>query len=81
MGIAPAEGSAAGHWTVQVDLAVAIESFIHCANPDRFMSEAASVLRSGGRLVLCDDFLAAPALDAGPRTRALLATLQRSGSA
>ncbi len=55
-----------------VDLAVAIESFIHCANPDRFMSEAASVLRSGGRLVLCDDFLAAPALDAGPRTRALL---------
>ena len=55
-----------------VDLAVAIESFIHCANPNRFMGEAAKVLRPGGKLVLCDDFLAAKAIDAGPTHRTLL---------
>ena len=55
-----------------VDLAAAIESFIHCSDPNRFMGEVAKVLRPGGRLVLCDDFLAAKALNAGPTQRALL---------
>ena len=60
-----------------MDLAVAIESFIHCAHPDRFMREAAAVLRPGGRLVLCDDFLATTALEAGPRDGALLREFKR----
>ena len=55
-----------------VDLATAIESFIHGSDPNRFMAEVAKVLRPGGRLILCDDFLAAKALNAGPAQRALL---------
>lgn len=55
-----------------VDLVVAIESFIHCANPSRFMREAAKVLRPLGKLILCDDFLADKALEAGHTERALL---------
>lgn len=39
-------------------LAYAIESLIHVAEPDAFFREAARLLRPGGKLVLCDDFLA-----------------------
>ena len=55
-----------------VDLATAIESFIHGSDPNRFMSEVAKVVRSGGRLVVCDDFLADEALTAQASDRALL---------
>ena len=55
-----------------VDLATAVESFLHCSDPNRFMGEVAKVLRPGGRLVVCDDFLAAKALEAGPAERVLL---------
>ena len=55
-----------------VDLATAIESFIHGSDPNRFMGEVAKVLRPGGRLVVCDDFLSDQALTAGVTERALL---------
>lgn len=39
------------------DVAVAIESFVHCPEPAAFFREAARVLGPGGRLLLCDDLL------------------------
>ena len=39
-----------------VDLAYAIESFVHGASPDRFFAECRRVIRPGGLLVVCDDF-------------------------
>ena len=38
--------------------ACAIESFIHAADAGRFFAQTAAQLQSGGRLVICDDFLA-----------------------
>ncbi|MFM8321766.1 MAG: methyltransferase domain-containing protein [Chloroflexota bacterium] len=38
--------------------AIAIESFLHAADAGRFFQQAAAQLAPGGRLVLCDDFLA-----------------------
>ena len=38
--------------------ACAIESYCHAPDPARFFSEVSRILRPGGRLVLCDDFLA-----------------------
>lgn len=40
-----------------LDLAFSIEAFIHAPSADRYLSEAARVLKPGGRLFLCDDFL------------------------
>jgi cyclopropane fatty-acyl-phospholipid synthase-like methyltransferase len=39
------------------NLIYAIESFTHSAAPDSFLKAAADLLKPGGRLVLCDDFL------------------------
>jgi SAM-dependent methyltransferase len=39
------------------DTAIAIESFAHAPDAARFFAEAARVVRSGGRLFLCDDFV------------------------
>lgn len=39
-----------------VDLAFAIESFVHGPAPALFFTECARVIRPGGRLVICDDF-------------------------
>jgi cyclopropane fatty-acyl-phospholipid synthase-like methyltransferase len=38
--------------------AYAIESLAHATNPGRFFEQVAGALRPGGRLVVCDDFLA-----------------------
>jgi SAM-dependent methyltransferase len=48
---------------VQADLAFAIESFVHAASADAFFRECARLVRPGGALIVCDDFLA----DAGLR--------------
>jgi tocopherol O-methyltransferase len=39
-----------------VDLACAIESFVHAPAPDQFFTECARVIRPGGVLIVVDDF-------------------------
>ena len=39
------------------DAIYAIESFCHAPNPATFFAEAARLLRPGGRLIVCDDFI------------------------
>jgi len=44
------------------DMAFAIESFVHCPDTNAFFSSVSKHVRAGGRLIVCDDFLArAPA--------------------
>ena len=50
--------------------ACAIESFVHAADPAGFFRQVAAQLAPGGRLVICDDFLAEPLTDPGQRRRA-----------
>jgi tocopherol O-methyltransferase len=45
-----------------LDALLSIEAFVHAPDPARYFSEAARVLRPGGRLVLVDDFLPADGL-------------------
>lgn len=42
-----------------VQAAFAIESFAHAADAEQFFAQVAALLPAGGRLVICDDFLAA----------------------
>jgi SAM-dependent methyltransferase len=41
----------------RADLAFAIESFVHGSDPRAFLDEAARLVRPGGVLIVCDDFL------------------------
>lgn len=41
-----------------VDAAFAIESFVHASDASAFFGMAANVIKPGGRLIICDDFLA-----------------------
>lgn len=51
------------------DVAYAIESFVHGSTPSAFFAQCARLIRPGGQLVICDDFLrlagdaASPALE------------------
>ena len=40
-----------------IDLAFSVEAFVHTPDVAGYFSEAARVVRPGGRLVICDDFL------------------------
>jgi SAM-dependent methyltransferase len=40
------------------DLAWSVEAFLHAEDPACYFRQAARLLRTGGRLILCDDFLA-----------------------
>ena len=39
------------------DIVYSVEAFLHAVDPERYFGEAARLLRPGGRLILCDDFL------------------------
>ncbi len=39
------------------DVVFSIEAFVHAPQPARYFDQVAGVLRPGGRLILCDDFL------------------------
>jgi len=54
-----------------LDLAFSIEAFIHAPDADKYLSEAARVLRPGGRLLLVDDFLNADRILTVPEHRLL----------
>lgn len=40
-----------------VDLAFSIEAFVHSPDAEGYFSQAARVVRPGGKLIVCDDFL------------------------
>ncbi len=48
------------------DLTFSIEAFIHSPDAERYFHEAARSLRTGGKLVICDDFLT---VDEPPATK------------
>jgi cyclopropane fatty-acyl-phospholipid synthase-like methyltransferase len=58
--------------------AYAIESFVHALDASRFFSQVNQQLLPGGRLVICDDFLAAPVESLGEDAQAWLRRFQRN---
>ncbi|MEU7867738.1 methyltransferase domain-containing protein [Dactylosporangium sp. NPDC049140] len=55
------------------DVVFSIEAFLHSPDAAGYFREAARVLRPGGRLLVCDDFLTPRAPDAPPREARRLA--------
>ncbi|MEV4418000.1 methyltransferase domain-containing protein [Catellatospora sp. NPDC049609] len=51
----------------QADLTFSIEAFLHSPDADGYFREAARSLKPGGRLAVCDDFLASKSPPASPR--------------
>jgi SAM-dependent methyltransferase len=43
-----------------MDLAWSVEAFLHAPNPGAYFQGVSRLLRPGGRLIVCDDFLARP---------------------
>lgn len=56
----------------QFDAAFGIESFVHAPDPAALFGEAASVLRPGGLLVVCDDLLTPAGVAAQGQDRQLI---------
>jgi cyclopropane fatty-acyl-phospholipid synthase-like methyltransferase len=57
--------------------AYAIESLVHAPDGSRFFSQVNQQLLPGGRLVICDDFLAAPGESLGGDARPWLSRFER----
>src|SRR5882724_3682353 len=51
----------------QADLAFAVESFVHARSGPAFFEQCATLVRPGGLLIVCDDFIAESDLRAQPR--------------
>lgn len=51
----------------QPDALCAIESFVHARDAGNFLAQAAATLKTGGRLIVCDDFLGENIPEAGLR--------------
>ena len=51
------------------DLAFAIESFVHSPSLSDFFQQCSGLVREGGKLIVCDDFISDPAFEqqSGPR--------------
>jgi cyclopropane fatty-acyl-phospholipid synthase-like methyltransferase len=61
-----------------VDLAFSIEAFVHSPDATTYFGEVARVLRPGGRLALCDDFMTPDAADRPtPRTSRYIEEFRR----
>ncbi|MBI5303167.1 MAG: methyltransferase domain-containing protein [Chloroflexi bacterium] len=58
-------------------IAYSIEAFCHATLPEMFLAQAARVLASGGKLILCDDFLSPLAREAGSAAQRWLAAYQK----
>jgi len=61
------------------DIAYAIESFLHMPEADLFFEQAARLIRPGGDLYICDDFLAPPGGVSGSKNRDRLIRLFKLG--
>jgi SAM-dependent methyltransferase len=64
----------------RADLVFSIEAFVHGPDPAGYFREAARTLRPGGRLLVCDDFLATTAPGRAGRRLAEFRTGWRIGS-
>lgn len=61
-----------------IDLALSIEAFVHSPDAASYFREAARILRPGGLLILCDDFLTAEAsANSSRRTERWIAEFRR----
>lgn len=63
------------------DFAYSIEAFVHTAYPELYFTQAAALLRAGGRLVICDDFLQVEADVLSVDRRRMAAMFQRGWQA
>lgn len=60
-----------------VDLAFSIEAFVHAPSAADYFRECARLVRPGGRLIICDDFLSAAERRSEPRARRWIERFQR----
>jgi cyclopropane fatty-acyl-phospholipid synthase-like methyltransferase len=58
--------------SASVDAAFAIESFVHGPSHEQFFAECGRVVKPGGLLLVCDDFLAESRLREDPRASPVL---------
>lgn len=63
------------------DFAWSIEASVHAHNPDGFFDQAAGLLRPGGRLVICDDFLRKESAALSRKEQRMVSLFQRGWQA
>jgi ubiquinone/menaquinone biosynthesis C-methylase UbiE len=60
-----------------VDLAFSIEAFVHAPSASDYFRECARLIRPGGQLIVCDDFVGAAHHRSEPRSRRWIERFQR----